>query len=115
MKSFLPCNDYTTFCKNTLHKSYNFTSYSNITAERTLHKIIITYITFIFTKTSFFKQFKHMMHTIDTQLQCRHLGCHMLTPARVVAGVDVEDDGDKAPDVLQSDGLGVQLRMAAAS
>ena len=76
MKDFLPCNDCTTFCKNTLHKSYNFTSYSNITVERTLHKIIITHITFIFTKRSFFKQFKHLMHIIDTQLLCRHLGCH---------------------------------------
>ena len=76
LKSFLPCNDYTIFFKNTLHKSYNFTTYSNITAERTLHKIIITHITFIFTKRSFFKEFKHMMHTIDTQLLCRHLGCH---------------------------------------
>ena len=59
-----------------LHKSYNFTIYSNITIERTLHKIIITHITFIFTKRSFFKQFKHKMHKIDTQLLYRHLGCH---------------------------------------
>ena len=36
----------------------------NITKERTLHKIIITHITFIFTKRSFFKQFKHMMHNL---------------------------------------------------
>jgi len=57
-----------------LHKSYNFTIYSNITIERTLHKIIITHITFIFTKRSFFKQ-------IDTQLQCRHLGCHTAVAA----------------------------------
>ena len=68
MKDFLPCNDCTEFCKNTLHKSYNHTSYSNKTIERTLHKIIITHITFIFTKRSFFKQFKHMINTIDTQL-----------------------------------------------
>ena len=46
LKSFLPCNDYTTFCKSTLHKSYNCTPNSKITAERTLHKIIITHITF---------------------------------------------------------------------
>ena len=72
----LPCNKCSEFCKNTLHKSYNFTSYSNITAEKTLHKIIITHITFIFIKRSFFKQFKHMMHTIDTQLLYRHLECH---------------------------------------
>ena len=72
----MTCNDYTIFCKNTLHKSYNCTTYSNITIKRTLHKLIITHITFIFTKRSFFKQFNHMMHTIDTQLLCRHLGCH---------------------------------------
>ena len=54
----------TEFCKNTLHKSYNFTTYSNITIKRTLHKIIITHITFIFTKRSFFKHFKHMMHNL---------------------------------------------------
>ena len=33
----------------------------------------------------------------------------LLTPTRVVAGVGVEDDGDKAPDVLHGDGLGVQV------
>ena len=70
----MPCNKCTEFCKNTLHKSYNFTTCSNITIERTLHKIIITHITFIFTKRSFFKQ-------IDTQLQCRHLGCHTAVAA----------------------------------
>jgi len=64
------------FAKTPSTKAINFTTYSNTTAERTLHKIIITHITFIFTKRSFFKQFKNMMHTIDTQLLCRHLGCH---------------------------------------
>ena len=72
----LPCNKCTEFCKNTLHKNYNSTTYSNITIERTLHKIIITHITFIFTKRSYFKQFKHMMHIIYTQLLCRHLECY---------------------------------------
>ena len=33
----------------------------------------------------------------------------LLAPAHVVAGVGVEDDGDKAPDVLHGDGLGVQV------
>jgi len=42
----MPCNKCTEFCKNTLHKSYNCTPKSNITAERTLHKILITHITF---------------------------------------------------------------------
>ena len=42
-------------------------SYSNKTIKRTLHKIIITHITFIFTERSFFKQFKHMMHTTTVQ------------------------------------------------
>src|SRR6185312_17013475 len=49
------CNDYTIFCKNTLHKSYNSTSYSNITIERTLHKIIITHITFYIYKKILFQ------------------------------------------------------------
>src|SRR6185312_7230094 len=70
------CNDYTIFCKNTLHKSYNSTTYSNITIERTLHKIIITHITFYIYKKILFQAIKHMMHKIDTQLLCRHLGCH---------------------------------------
>ena len=102
---FLPCNDYTTFCKNTLHKSYNFTTYSNITAERTLHKIIITHITFIFTKRSFFKQFKHMMHTIGTQLLCRYLGCHkylkVVPQARL--SILILSKSYPSPDIPQSD------------
>ena len=45
----------------------------NITIERTLHKIIITHITFYNYKKILFKQFKHMMHIEYTQLLCRHL------------------------------------------
>ena len=68
----LPCNK----CTEILQKHPPQKLYSEITKERTLHKNIITHITFIFTKRSFFKQMKHMMHKIDTQLLCRHLGCH---------------------------------------
>ena len=39
----------------------------------TLHKIIITHITFYNYKKIIFKQFKHMMHIEHTQLLCRHL------------------------------------------
>ena len=66
LKSFLPCNDYTIFCKNTLHKSYNFTSYSNLTAERTLHKIIITHITFNIYKRILFQT----IHTWSIANKC---------------------------------------------
>ena len=68
------------FCKSTLHKSYKCTSYSNITTERTLHKIIITHITFYNDKKILFKQFKHMMHIKHTQLLCRHFFFNYCTP-----------------------------------
>ena len=68
LKSFLPSNKCTEFCKSTLHKSYNCTPYSNITAERTLHKIIITHITFYNYTKILIQTIKHMMHTINTQL-----------------------------------------------
>ena len=80
LKSFLPSNKCTEFCKNTLHKSYNCTPNSNITAERTLHKIIITQITFYNYKKILIQTIKHMMHKINTILLCRHLGCHILPP-----------------------------------
>ena len=52
------------FCKNTLHKSYKLHNLFNITIERTLHKIIITHITFYNYKKILFKQFKHMTHDL---------------------------------------------------
>jgi len=55
LKSFLPSNKCTEFCKSTLHKSYNCTTYSNITTERTLHKIIITHRTFYIYKKILFQ------------------------------------------------------------
>ena len=39
----------------------------------TLHKIIITHITFYNYRKILFKQFKHMMHIKYTQLLCKHL------------------------------------------
>ena len=34
----------------------------------------------------------------------------LIAPAVEVAGVDVEDGGDVVPDVVDGDGLGVQLQ-----
>ena len=34
----------------------------------------------------------------------------LFTPTGVAAGVDVEDDGDEAPDALDGDGLSVEVQ-----
>ena len=73
------------FAKTPSTKAINFTTYSNTTVEMTLHKIIITHITFIFTKRSFFKQFKHMMHNlvlITLNWLLKTLGRYSLPPLK---------------------------------